>query len=582
MRLRNLFLFALISAMSANLTAQDPWIHVYCIDKTNIDKDDPNNFGGTGQFYSVPLSEVDSTRFSKSSSTATRFNRFRLNSTSHKYNIAMSNIKYIKIGPNVPTIRINITDDPTLKEVESKEEYLSATLSVDGAGIFEDFDENIQIRGRGNSTWGYPKKAYRLKLPSKASICGFRKAKNYVLLANYIDPSMMRSAVASMAAQYVGMPYPTHSQPVDVYFNNIYKGSYTLTEKVGINNGSVDIPSADEPNSILFELDTNYDEDLRDCSQHFLLPVNIKDPDAPEDADAAKTWLKDWMADFNEMENAVKLGSDISEYIDYDDLARFLLVFNLAANQELNHPKSIFLYKVKGDKYHFGPCWDFDWAYGYSPTYRRAEPGSQIDEETAQQMIADIKQYIADNGIRQFEYFEYNGEYYVWFGDNIFAHEQPDGSMNFNWPYGSIKYMPSYENFLLGHGSNNQNTEYGMGNGGEFFMSIIMDNPEFMEVYKSVWEDFKTRLPEFWADFEAYAASLEPTAARNSTVWANAYSAVVDHEFAADFDETTAGAIQILRTWLEKRLEIMDREDLNFGLYDPNTTYVRGTVHGMK
>lgn len=580
MSLRTLLLSTLICAVAGNAMAQDPWIHVYCTDKTSPDKNDPNNHGGVGQFYSMPFAEVDSIRFGKSTSTMSRFNRFKLNGAGQKYNIPVKNIKYIKVGANVPTFRINITDDPTLNDVESKEEYLSATLSVDGAGLYEDLTEAIQIRGRGNSTWGYPKKPYRIKFSSKTSICGFRKAKNYVLLANFIDPSMMRSAVASMASKYVGMPYPTHSMPVDVYFNDIYKGSYTLTEKVGINNGSVNIPSADEPNSIMFELDTNYDEGLRFCSESFLLPVTIKDPDAPESVDEQETWMKDWTYDFNEMEAAVAKGENIDDYIDYHDLARFLIVFNLAANQELNHPKSIFLYKTQGGKYHFGPCWDFDWAYGYSPTYRRVEEGAEIDEATAQQMIADIKKYVEDNGIPPFAYFQYKGDYYIWFGDNTFAHEEADQSLNFNWPYGSKVYYPTYENFLLGHGLNNQNTTAGMGNGGEFFMSIIMDNPEFMEVYKSVWEEFKTRLPEFWAEFDAYAASMEPTAARNSTVWENSYNAVVDYEFQDGYDNTTAGAIEILRSWLEKRLELMDREDLNYGLYDPNTTYVRGTIFG--
>jgi hypothetical protein len=173
-------------------------------------------------------------------------------------------------------------------------------------GVFDDFEGEIQVRGRGNSTWNYPKKPYRIKLPSKESICGFTKAKNYVLLANYIDPTMMRSAVASMAAQHAGMPYPTHSTPVDVYFNKNYKGSYTLTEKVGFNNGSINLSKTDEENAILFELDTNFDEDLRACSKHFRLPIVVKDPDAPEDPIAAQEWFEEWLMDFDAMEYAVK------------------------------------------------------------------------------------------------------------------------------------------------------------------------------------------------------------------------------------------------------------------------------------
>ena len=39
---------------------------------------------------------------------------------------------------------------------------------------------------------------------------------------------------------------------------------------------------------------------------------------------------------------------------------------DLSGNAELNHPKSTFLYKpTGGDKYIWGPGWDFDWGFGY-------------------------------------------------------------------------------------------------------------------------------------------------------------------------------------------------------------------------
>ena len=42
-----------------------------------------------------------------------------------------------------------------------------------------------------------------------------------------------------------------------------------LTEKIGINGASVDI---DETTGILFELDTNYDEEFKFYSKRFGLP----------------------------------------------------------------------------------------------------------------------------------------------------------------------------------------------------------------------------------------------------------------------------------------------------------------------
>ena len=40
----------------------------------------------------------------------------------------------------------------------------------------------------------------------------------------------------------------------------------------------------------------------------------------------------------------------------------------LTDNEEINHPKSTYIYKKKGGKYNMGPIWDFDWAFGYQGT----------------------------------------------------------------------------------------------------------------------------------------------------------------------------------------------------------------------
>jgi hypothetical protein len=37
----------------------------------------------------------------------------------------------------------------------------------------------------------------------------------------------------------------------------------------------------------------------------------------------------------------------------------------MVGNYEIHQPKSLYLYKTKGGKYHMGPAWDFDWAYGF-------------------------------------------------------------------------------------------------------------------------------------------------------------------------------------------------------------------------
>ena len=269
-------------------------------------------------------------------------------------------LDYVLSG--IPQFNIT-TEDASITEIPSKDYYVNATLEVDGAGIYDDYTGTTEIKGRGNSTWGMPKKPYRLKLNKKASLCGFGTAKNYVLLANHIDPTLMLNAVAFKIAHLLDMPFTNHVIPVDVTLNGVYKGSYMLTEQVEVKENRIDL---DEDNCIVWELDTNYDEDYKFHSDQFNLPVMVKDPDLTDEQFAY------WKNDFNTFLNAFAqeplAGSSYVDMIDIESVAKYLLVYNLTHNMEINHPKSIYLHKEGNGKYVMGPVWDFDWAFDYEGT----------------------------------------------------------------------------------------------------------------------------------------------------------------------------------------------------------------------
>lgn len=582
MKFRSLLAAAAIAAAAFGASAQDTYLHIYTTDTVTVKE--ANDYGGynekqLGLFTSIPMNQVDSVRFLKQKNEFYRMStRFTSPEGKSTRNLTFLNkVRKLTFGANPAEFRFTIPSEPTLEEVKSKVDYLDATLQINGFGVYDDFNGTAKIRGRGNSTWGMPKKAYRIKLPEKTKLCGFRKAKNYVLLANYIDLSMMRNEVAALATQLVEMPYPLHAKPVNVYFNEKYKGSYMLIEKVGINNGSVNIPASQEAESIMFELDTNFDEDLRAVTDYFKLPLMHKDPDAPADPTAAKEWFTDWVKDFNQMEKAVAEGKNIGNYIDYQTLAKFMLVYNLTANQEINHPKSIYLYKTRGGKYQFGPCWDFDWAFGYSPTYR-STASSSMSQEEGQRLINEAKkQLIAQYGSLEnatYKWLWLNGVTLYYLGGDEFMAYGDAGW--YSWPWGYIEYAPTYNGYLLGTGKNVGNST--SGNGGEFFLSIVMNNPEFMAAYKQVWQTFYSKIDSFWEAFDAYALELEPSAERNHTIWPYIYNDATDRELDSYHDKTYRGAIEVLREWLKRRIQFISDPAKNYGLYDPETTYQRGTL----
>lgn len=255
-----------------------------------------------------------------------------------------------------PVPLIEITTDVYLKEIPDKVNYKSGSFSLHGFGNYEDVVKDVNIRGRGNTSWSFEKKPYRLKFDKKISLCGLPSAKNYVLLANYTDSSHAQNALAFYIGQMLGLPYTNTAVPVEVTLNGIYKGLYVLTNKPGINAGSVDI---DEKISIMWEMDDYFDEEYRFRSPRLNLPVMVVDPDMDEE-----TFLK-WKEDFIEMESAA-IKKAASPLVDMDNFARYLLVYDIMGNWEIGYPKSVKLYKTEGEKYKFGPIWDFDVCMGYN------------------------------------------------------------------------------------------------------------------------------------------------------------------------------------------------------------------------
>ena len=289
--------------------------------------------------------------------------------------------------------------------VESKNYYLNAILSISGGGVYDDFTDSVQIKGRGNNSWNYSKKSYRLKFKKKVKPFGLTKGKSWVLLANPQHGSLMVNAIAMKIGQLAGAKYTNHIIPVELYINNKYQGSYIFTEKVGFSNNSVDV---DEETGCMLELDSYYDEDFKFRSTFSNLPVNIKEPELLEEEitavsssvlqsmlndncintipsqnfpnssitatiisnhNAKNTKFNAIKEQFNQLDSIVCNNGDLSEVLDLDAAARFILVNDMALNREILHPKSTFMWKenmyAKESKFTFGPVWDYDYGFGY-------------------------------------------------------------------------------------------------------------------------------------------------------------------------------------------------------------------------
>lgn len=268
------------------------------------------------------------------------------------------------IEASVPHIYINIEGSA---EVVDKDTYLNAEVHIVGNGRFANMDKvKTKIKGRGNSTWSKPKKPYRLKLDKKAIVLGLPAAKDWVLLANYNDYTLMCNAVAMKMGKQLGMPYTNDIIAVDLTVNGEYRGNYNLTQQVEVKENRVDLGDG----GVLWEIDNYFDEAYKFRSAKANLPVMLKDPD-PESPEQFNTWKAEFQSFEDKLYEKSFPNNNYGEIFDKQQFVNFLIVNMLAWNNEVNQPKSVYMHKKVNGKYTMGPIWDFDFGFGFSEDHGR-------------------------------------------------------------------------------------------------------------------------------------------------------------------------------------------------------------------
>lgn len=242
--------------------------------------------------------------------------------------------------------------------VVSKEDWVPGayTLYAEGASQVQ-FQGELSIKGRGNSTWKYDKKPYTIKLGKGAPLLGMNKHKRWVLLANYMDRSLLRNRIAFELGKRTSLAWTPDSRYVEVILNGRFLGCYLLCEQVKVDENRVHI---DEKEGFLLEVDKYFDEPNQFLSSALSLPVMIKEPDendlAPAQFEAIQTY-------FNKVEQMLIDGKYAEVYDSYLDLTSFVdwwLLLEITGNAEAARMNNIYMYKDKGGKLTIGPIWDFD------------------------------------------------------------------------------------------------------------------------------------------------------------------------------------------------------------------------------
>ena len=317
---------------------------------------------------------------------------------------------------NLPTVVINTKG---AQEVTSKEEELSSVVyivSEEGKKLLA--TEKTGVRGRGNASWNFPKKPYRLKFDEKQQLLDApAKAKKWTLINNYGDKTLMRNILAFELSRRFGLAYTPYCHPVDVVLNGEYRGCYQLCDQIEVNKNRVNITEMEPEDVALPELSGGYlievDAYASTEASHFYstlgTPVTIKSPDDEDIVNAQTRYITDY---FNRMENAV-FASNFADpetgyrrYLDLDSFLKHFMVGEMSGNTDTYW--SVYMTKDReSDKFFTGPVWDFDIAFDNDQRtypieahtdYIFASKGSVASEAMRQMVNRIVKE---DEGARQ-------------------------------------------------------------------------------------------------------------------------------------------------------------------------------------
>lgn len=275
---------------------------------------------------------------------------------------------------DLPSLRISLNNTTlsTINNGNKEIKYSGNTIDIkDPANTKNNLSvSDVEIKGRGNYTWGLPKKGYQIKLNKKQSVLGMEKAKTWILLANYMDNTFSRNKIAFDLAKDLGLNYTPDYRFVDLWIDGNYLGNYMITEKIQVNEKRVNLENI---NGIISEIDNLYYKESatsfrsNKSNTWFTLKDSVADDEGNEKSIAKQSFesFKNTIYLFEEyLYSENKDWNTISKFIDVDSFIKFYFIQELSEDQD-GCRSSLFMYKDGiDDVIHMGPVWDYDIAFG--------------------------------------------------------------------------------------------------------------------------------------------------------------------------------------------------------------------------
>ncbi len=281
---------------------------------------------------------------------------------------------------SLPSLHVDVKAGFSSETIhQDKDAKIEALASIHGTenGEYDLAPKNIEIKTRGNSTWAFDKKPYQIKFDKKQDLFGMGSAKKWILLANYVDGTMVRNKVVFDLGEKIGMPYTCQSVFVDLYMDGEYLGVYQLCEKVEIGDNRVPLES---DYGVIIEMDANRRVDAAEeihfvtytTEKAFVYKEYVTDFEEKDDPEVVE--LTNKVMDYieyeiiNPLEEELYYGGDdwefIESLIDVDSFINFYFINEFAMQCDATFSSTYFYTEGPGDKLHCGPLWDYDRSFG--------------------------------------------------------------------------------------------------------------------------------------------------------------------------------------------------------------------------
>lgn len=271
------------------------------------------------------------------------------------YNVSLFNFT------GLPIVTVNTEKHAP---ITSKINYVNGTLTISKTVEFKSgYEGSMRIRGRGNATFNdYPKKPYKIHLDIKSEILGMPRDKEWVLLANYTDKSLLRSSIGFKLSELMSMPWTPRSEFVELFLNERYEGNYLLCEHVKVSKDRIDI----DQDGYIIEQDNYYLLEPLHFTTDRRSPYSVKYPDpdviTQSQFDHIKAYVNQfehtlYSPDFMDPENGYR------KYIDVDNWVDWYLTQETLCNKDPNY----FFFKknsLPDSKLGMAPIWDLEWSLG--------------------------------------------------------------------------------------------------------------------------------------------------------------------------------------------------------------------------